>query len=60
MDSLAIQLIVSFVWVAVLSAAFYFGSKLLACWVVVGRPAARWRRALDHCPDIVGAARNGK
>jgi len=60
MDSLVVQLLISVVWVAVLSAAFYFGSRTLARWVVVGRPAARFRRLLDECPDISAATRNGK
>lgn len=55
MDS-AVRLLIGLAGVAVLSAGFYFGGKLLVDWLVVGRPSARFRRALDRCPDIAGAA----
>jgi len=51
-------LLISFITVAVLTTGFYLGSRSLARWVVVGRPAARFRRSLDHCLNIADAASN--
>lgn len=60
MDSIAVQLLIGVAWVVVLTAVLYFGSRLLAHWVVVSRPTGRFRRVLSNCTDIAGAARNGK